>query len=140
NLTFGMLDNAMTFANPLHAINVFSSSTSTGGTIRGTIQGNDIGTSGITQSGARGSAIRALIQGRTAATLLVDDNTIRQVWETANGARGIALEFRGPVATGQGVTQSDVTVINNDVDTQAPASSFPLAAIYVAADDQGSPA
>ena len=31
NLTFSMLTNTMTFADPLHAINVFSSSTSTGG-------------------------------------------------------------------------------------------------------------
>jgi hypothetical protein len=140
NLTFSMLTNNMTFADPLHAINVFSSSTSTGGTITGTIQGNTIGNAAQASSGAKGNAIRAVIQGRTAATLLIDNNTIRQVWLAGNGARGVDLQFLGPVAAGQPITQSDLTVTNNNVDTMAPASSFPLAAIHIGADDQGSPA
>lgn len=140
NLAFSMLDNTMTFANPLHAINVFSSSTSTGGSITGTIEGNNIGNSGQANSGARGNGIRVLIQGRTTATLLINGNTLRQMWDTGNGARGIEVQFLGPTAVGQPITQSDVTLTNNNVDTMAPGSSFPLAAIYVAADDQGSPA
>jgi hypothetical protein len=141
DLTFSMLNNtSMLNANPLHAINVFSSSTSTGGSITGTIEGNVIGNAAVANSGARGNGIRAFIQGRTTAVLRIHGNTLRQIWDTTNGARGIDLQFVGPVAVGQPITQSDVTVTNNNVDTMAPASSFPTAAIYLAADDQGSPA
>jgi len=141
NLTFSMLNNtSMLNANPLHAINVFSSATSTGGSITGTIQGNVIGNAATANSGARGNGIRAFIQGRTIAKLLVNGNTLRQVWLPGSGARGIDLQFVGPTAGGQPITQSDVTITNNDVDTMAPASSFPLSAIYLAADNQGSPA
>src|SRR5690606_448311 len=81
--------------------------------------------------------IRVLVQGLTTATLLIDDNTLRQI---SGGSRGIDVQFLGTPAGAQPITQSDITLTNNDVDTMAPASSFPLAAIFVAADDQGSPA
>jgi uncharacterized repeat protein (TIGR01451 family) len=140
NLTFSMLGNDMQAASPLHAINVFSSATSTGGSITGTIGSNVIGNPTVASSGAQGNGIRVLIQGRTTAVLRIHDNTLRQIWDPGNGARGIDIQFLGPTAGGQPITQSDVTITNNDVDTMAPGSSFPLAAIYLAADDQGSPA
>jgi hypothetical protein len=114
-------------------VNVFSSSTSTGGTIQGRIQGNNIGNAGVASSGSPiGNGIRALVQGRTVATLLIDGNVIRQVPQ----ARGIDAQFLGPVTSGQPLTQSDITVTNNDVNPQ-DSTGFPLAAIYAAADSQG---
>ena len=80
NLTFKLLNNGtaavpMTMPNTAigtsHAVNVFSSSTSTGGTVRGRISGNRVGDSAVAGSGsATGNGIRTLIQGKTQATLL----------------------------------------------------------------------
>jgi hypothetical protein len=111
-------------------VNVFSSSTSTGGTIQGRIQGNNIGNAGVASSGSPiGNGIRALVQGRTVATLLIDGNVIRQTPQ----ARGINAQFLGPLTSGQALVQSDITVTNNDVNPQ-DSTGFPLAAIYAAAD------
>jgi VCBS repeat-containing protein len=140
SLDFELLNSNLQFADPLHAINVFSSATSTGGTLRANIDGNTIGTSGSPQSGAKGNAIRVFIQGRTQGIVRINNNTIRQVWLAGNAPRGIDAQFVGPTASGHPITQSDVTITNNDVDTQAPAAHFPLAAIYLSADNQGSPA
>jgi hypothetical protein len=140
NLTFSMLNSNLQFADPLHAINVFSSSTSTGGSLTGTIEGNTIGTAASASSGAKGNAIRIALQGRTVGSFKVHNNVIRQVWLASNGARAIDMQFLGPTAAGQPITQSDIQVSDNDVDTMAPASSFPLEAIYLGADNQGSPA
>jgi hypothetical protein len=141
NLTFRMLNNGsaiapMTMPNTAvgtsHAVNVASSSTSTGGTIRGRISGNFIGNSAVAGSGsAIGNGIRALIQGKTVATLLLDSNTIRQVPQ----ARGIDVQVLGPLDN-SGVAASDITVTNNDVNPQ-DSTGFPASAIYVAADSQG---
>jgi hypothetical protein len=145
NLTFKFLNNG-TVATPmtgsvLQAINVFSSSQATGGAIVGTISGNVIGNAAVAGSGStQGGGISVLIQGQTDSTLLIDGNTIRQVGFTS-GSRGIDAQFRGPTTTGLGVTSfNDLTITNNTVQTDAPASTFPLAAVYVAADNQGSPA
>jgi len=138
DLTFKLLNNGpMTMPNnpsgTSHAVNVFSSSTSTGGTVRGRISGNTIGNAGITGSGsAIGSGIRGLIQGKTVATLLVANNTIRQVPQ----GRGIDLQFLGPLDASGVAGNQDVTVTNNDVNPQ-DSTGFPLSAIYVAADSQG---
>jgi hypothetical protein len=138
DLTFKLLNNGpMTMPNTAsgtsHAVNVFSSSTSTGGTVRGRISGNTIGNAGIAGSGsAIGSGIRGLIQGKTVATLLVANNTIRQVPQ----ARGIDLQFLGPLDASGVAGNQDVTVTNNDVNPQ-DSTGFPLSAIYVAADSQG---
>jgi hypothetical protein len=67
----------------------------------------------------------------------VNNNTVRNM---ASGARGIDMQFLGHTTTGLGNTTSDVTITNNDVDTQAGAATFPLGAIYLAADNQGSAA
>jgi hypothetical protein len=115
-----------------HAVNVFSSSTSTGGTIRGRVSGNFIGNGAVAGSGsAIGNGIRAFIQGKTVATLLLDSNVIRQVPQ----ARGIDVQVVGPL-DGSGVAASDITVTNNDVNPQ-DSTGFPASAIYVAADSQG---
>jgi hypothetical protein len=90
-LSFKLLNNpTMTMTLPAtgtsHAVNVFSSSTSTGGIIQGRIQGNTIGNAAVASSGSPiDNGIRALVQGRTVATLLIDGNVIRQVPQ----ARGI---------------------------------------------------
>ena len=137
NLSFKLLNNpTMTMTLPAagtsHAVNVASSSTSTGGTIEGTIQGNTIGNAATPSSGSPiGSGIRVFIQGRTQATLLIDNNVIRQVPQ----ARGIDAQFLGPLSI-QPLVQSDITVTNNDVDPQ-DSTGFPAAAIYLAADSQG---
>ncbi|MEA2840969.1 MAG: hypothetical protein QOF41_2299 [Methylobacteriaceae bacterium] len=145
NLTFRFENNG-TAAIPmtgsiLQAVNVFSSSTSTGGNIFGTISGNHIGNAAVAGSGStQGQGISVLIQGQTDSTLLVDSNVIRQVGLTT-GSAGISLDYRGATATGLGLTSlNDVTVTNNDVQTNAPASTFPLAAIFIRGDNQGSPA
>jgi hypothetical protein len=136
NLRFAMLNNtSMLNAAPLHAINVFSSAASTGGSITGTIQGNVIGSAAAGSGSTTGNGIRVVVQGRTSATLLISGNTIRQTPD----ARAIDLQFLGSTTGGLGVVStSDVTITNNDV--QSNATSFPLAAIFLAADNQGSPA
>ncbi|MBN8674295.1 MAG: hypothetical protein J0L56_09180 [Chitinophagales bacterium] len=144
NMSFRFLNNG-TAGSPmtgsiLQALNVFSSSTSTGGTLTGRIQGNYIGNPAVAGSGStQGSGIRILIQGRTAGTFTIDANTIRQVGSTS-GSRGMDIQFLGPIATGQPITQSDITITNNFVQTDAPGATFPLAAIFLSADNQGSPA
>ncbi|MEO6713080.1 MAG: Ig-like domain-containing protein, partial [Mycobacteriales bacterium] len=141
DLTFKMLNNG-TPAVPLtmpntaggtsHAVNIASSSTSTSGTIRGRVSGNRIGNSAVAGSGsAIGNAIRALIQGKTSGSLLIDGNVIRQVPQ----ARGIDVQALGPL-NASGAGPIDVTVTNNDVNPQ-DSTGFPLSAIYVAADSQG---
>jgi hypothetical protein len=145
NLDFNLLNNVMT-NNPalaagstLQAINVFSSSTTTGGTITGEISGNTIGQSGVVGSGSSGGpGIRIAIQGKTDTTFKIDSNTIQGIGGST-GSRGMDIQYLGPTATGLGITSfNDVTITNNTV-FSAPASTSPLAAIYVAADNQGSP-
>jgi hypothetical protein len=141
-LTFRLLDNGsagapMTMPNAVfgtsHAVNVFSSSTSTGGTIRGRISGNYIGDPAVVGSGsATGNGIRAMIQGKTVATLLIDSNTVRQTPQ----ARGVDLQFLGPLDSSGVASPHDVTVINNSV-IPSDSTGFPASAIYVAADSQG---
>jgi hypothetical protein len=142
NLTFKFLNNG-TAGSPmvgatLAAVNVFSSSVSTGGAIVGTISGNFIGNQAITGSGSSsGSGIRVVGQGRTTVTMLIDGNTIHQT----PLARGMDLQFLGSLTTGLGiVSTNDVTITNNNVATDGTPADFPLAAIFLAADNQGSPA
>ncbi len=145
NLAFKLLSSNFQFTETpsnsgLQAINVFASSTTTGGSITGTISGNTIGTAGVCDSGSQaGSGIRLLNQAKTAGKFLIDNNVIRE----ASQARGIDAQFLGTIATGQSVPTSDITITNNNVNhvhlTCHPGSSdFPLAAIFLAADNQGS--
>ncbi|HMH52915.1 MAG TPA: hypothetical protein VK548_21940, partial [Candidatus Acidoferrum sp.] len=145
NITFKFLNNGTAVnplttnvANALAMVNVFASAASTGGTIVGTISGNHIGNAAVTGSGSTtGNGIRVFGQGKTTVTLLIDGNTIRQTPK----ARGIDLQFVGSTTGGLGiVSTNDVTITNNDVATNGTPADFPLAAIFLAADNQGSPA
>jgi uncharacterized delta-60 repeat protein len=122
----------------LQAVNVFSSSQSTGGTIVGTISGNFIGNQAVVNSGStQGGGISATLQGQTDATLLIDGNTIRQ---TFGDSRGIYVGVRGPAnplagTLGPNTIVSDITITNNNVIQGNTASNFG-AAIVVEADNQ----
>jgi hypothetical protein len=136
NLTFSLLNNTTMTGASSHAINVFSSSTSTGGTIRGRIQGNTIGNAAVAASGSTtGNGLRVFVQGKTVATLLVDGNTLRQTPQ----ARGFDLQFPGNTVAAQPLVTHDVTVTNNNVQP-SDTTGFPASAIAVVADNQGSPA
>ncbi|EHK54092.1 hypothetical protein MAXJ12_26878, partial [Mesorhizobium alhagi CCNWXJ12-2] len=133
NLEFYLVNNNITTPNTvdnvLQAVNVFSSSQSTGGTIVGTISGNTINTNQEDISG-----ISIVIQGRTDATLLIDNNDVTGAGPFGN--RGITVAFRGPTAAlGPQITH-DVTITNNVVDNVTGGGGFALAAISVEADNQ----
>ena len=142
NLTFKFQNNG-SVATPmtgsiLQAVNVFSSSQATGGTITGTISGNRIGNPSVAGSAGGAGGISGVLQGQTDATLLVDGNIIRQ---TSGDARGIGFAFRGPApplanTLGPNNVVSDLTLTNNDVLPGAAPSGFPLAAIMIEADNQ----
>ncbi len=136
NNAFKFINNG-TLASPmtgtvLQAVNVFSSSQATGGTIVATISGNHINNGATVASG-----ISVVIQGQTDATMLIDGNRIRSTPD----ARGIAVAFRGPApplasSLGPNTVTSDVTLTNNDVDPGPAPSGFPLSAIMIEADNQ----
>jgi hypothetical protein len=142
NLTFRFINNG-SVATPmtgsiLQAVNVFSSSQATGGTVTGTISGNRIGNPSVAGSAGGAGGISGVIQGQTDATLLVDGNIIRQ---TNGDARGIGFAFRGaapPLANTLPANNvvSDLTLTNNDVVPGAAPTGFPLSAIMVEADNQ----
>jgi hypothetical protein len=145
NLEFYFVNNGTPAApmtgSILQAVNVFSSSNSTGGTISGTISGNYVGNNSVAGSGSTtGGGIRVLVQGLTAATLLIDGNSI---FETPQG-RGIDAQFLGTTTAGQTVPVSDITITNNIIDHThlgfSSGANFPLAGIFLAADNQGSAA
>jgi large repetitive protein len=138
NVTFKALNNtvsnvarvAASGANSTsHAINVFSSGATTGGTLKARVTGNIIGSAAVTNSGSSlGNGIRVRIQSKTVGTVLLDTNTIRQI-PTQRG-----IEVTGAsLNAGQGL---DVTVTNNDVNPQ-DSTGFPSSAIWVGADDLG---
>ena len=121
----------------LQAVNVFSSSQSTGGILRGRIEDNFIGNAAVPNSGG-GGGISAVIQEQTDATLSIDGNTIRQ---TNGDSRAIAVAVRGPAnplagTLGANTVVSDFTITNNSVIPGAAPSGFPLSTISVQADNQ----
>jgi large repetitive protein len=140
NLTFKFLNNGTALApmtgSDIQAINVFTSSTSTGGTVTGTIQGNHIGNSTAESGSVTGGGIRVEIQGHTDATLLIDSNVIQGY---DGGNRGIDVEDPGPTSATGPVITSDVTITNNTV-TPGPATAasgfLTGASIFVGADNQ----
>ena len=120
------------------AIVVGSSSTATAGsTLNARIESNTIGNAAIDGSGSSiGNGIRLIIQGLTDVTALINNNTIRE----APIGFGIDVELLG--STSGTPPTSDVTITNNNVDhTNAGfkpgTSDFPLPAIYVSGDNQG---
>jgi hypothetical protein len=142
NLTFKFINNG-SVATPmtgsvLQAVNVFSSSQATGGTLTGTISGNRIGNPAVAGSAGQAGGISGVLQGQTDTTLLVDGNIIRQ---TNGDARAIGLAYRGPAppladTLGANTVVNDLTLTNNDVVPGTAPSGFPLSAIMVEADNQ----
>ena len=129
-----------------HAINVVSGASSTGGTQKVLIDGNHIGTAGVPASGSQiGEGIVVTQQGKTVQTVTITNNVIRALDNAASGpdsfdARGIDVQALGPVATGLAATTADYSIVGNNVDQQYTGSALNIQyAIYVAADDQGSP-
>jgi hypothetical protein len=139
NLTFKAQNNTVT--NPTRtaasganststAINVFSSSASTGGTLSGRITGNTIGTAATLNSGSSlGNGIRVILQNKTTGSFVIDSNVIRQV-PTQFGITVTGMSANAGVGT-------DATITNNDVVT-GDTTGFPSPAIFVSADDLGS--
>jgi hypothetical protein len=90
------------------ALNLFSNSTTIGGTMRAKVQGNLIGTQGVFNSGTFfGDGIRAVIFGGTHGLLTIDGNVIREV----PNARGIDVDAEA-FASGNSVS---VKITNNQV-------------------------
>jgi hypothetical protein len=135
NVTYRVLNNTFR-GHRAQPINFFSSAVqapATGGTLNGRFENNFIGTSAIAGSGSEiGNGIRVNINGGVDATVLLNNNTIRQT----PGGRGIEVIGRN------GTGGLDVTITNNNVDHINPgycapgetppcAAAFPLAAIFV---------
>ena len=120
------------------AINIFESSSATGGTMKVRIDGNHVGNAANSGSGTTlGPGIVVKLQGKTTNTVTIVNNIVRQTL----GSRAIDVEALGPVTTGQPITVSDIVITGNDADTNDELNpSGSLDAIYIAADDQGSPA
>src|SRR5262249_7885985 len=116
-----------------HAINFANGSDSGGGTYRAFVSGNVIGNAGVAASGSvNGNGMRFFFQGQQAAIATIENNTIRQ----APLGRGIQVAELGRPGAGFGQTTLDVKITGNDVNPQ-DTTGFPLYAIYVAADAQG---
>ncbi len=131
-MKFRFLNNLTITGNKGPVINVFSSATATGGLIQGRIDGNHIGTAGVTDSGSTGGeGIRVFLQG-TQGNITIANNVIR---ETAC-SRGIGVMTLGPVPANGGVRTSDIVITGNDVDNVSSDCPFPLGDIYLTSDNQ----
>ncbi len=132
SMKFHFLNNLTITGNGGPVINVFTSSTGTGGLIQGRIDGNHVGTTGVTDSGSTGGeGIRVFLQG-VPGDITIVNNVIR---ETAC-SRGIGVSTLGPQSSGGTNRVSDIVIIGNDVNNFSSDCSFPFADIYLAADDQ----
>ncbi len=121
NMTVKVLNNTVTGQNS-HGMNFFTASgAGTTGTYNARIENNVIGNPGIAGSGsAIGNCMRININGDADASVLVNNNTLRQC------PNGRGIEAIGRNGTGG----LDITVTNNDVNPQ-DTSGFPLASILV---------
>ncbi len=133
-----IMNNLTITGNGGPAINVFTSSSATGGTMKVRLEGNHVGNAAVSGSGSTmGPGIRVFLQGKTTNTVTIVNNVVRQT----PGSRAIDVEALGPVTTGQPLTVSDITITGNDANTNDQGNpSGSLDAIYVAADNQGSAA
>ena len=114
----------------LQAVNVFSSSQSTGGTIVGHDPGQFIGNQA--SNSRRGSGISATIQGQTDATLLIDNNTITR--PMAMGAASMWVSRAGESACGHAWTRTPSSATSPSPTTpslQASAVGYPRWATIV---------
>ncbi len=131
-MKFHFLNNLTINGNVGPTVNVFSSSTATGGLIQGRIDGNHIGTAGSLNSGSTGGAgIRVFLQG-VAGNITIVNNVIRET----SCSRGIEVQTLGPVPANGGTRQSDIVITGNDVDNVATSCPFPLNDIYLTSDNQ----
>ena len=98
------------------AINLVGVSTVSGGNIQATIQGNNIGTAGVANSGTSGGAfgINAEVNGNGIVTALINNNNVREI----SGNFGIAATARAGTGTGGTL---NATITNNTVTATATA-------------------
>lgn len=98
------------------AINFVGVSTISGGNIQATIQGNNIGTAGVANSGTSGGALGILAEnnGNGIVTALINNNIVREV----SGNFGIAATARAGTGTGGTL---NATITNNTVTATATA-------------------
>jgi hypothetical protein len=131
-MKFHFLNNLTITGNVGPVINVFSSATGTGGLIQGRIDGNNIGTNAVVDSGSTGGAgIRVFLQG-VAGNITIVNNTIR----STACSRGIEVQTLGPVPANGGVRQSDIVITGNNVNNFSSDCAFPLNDIYLTSDNQ----
>jgi VCBS repeat-containing protein len=131
-MKFHFLNNLNITGNKGPVVNAFSSSTATGGLLQGRIEGNQIGTTGVTDSGTTAdSGIRVFLQGAEGHITIVN-NIIR----ATACSRGISVMAIGPAPANGANRVSDIVITGNDVDNFSSDCPFPLADIYLTADDQ----
>lgn len=120
SITVKVLNNTVTGHNS-HGMNFFTGAEAgVTGTYNARIEGNTIGSAGTVNSGSViGNCMRININGDTVATVLVNNNVMRQ----CPSGRGIEAISRN------GTGGLDLTVTNNDIDPN-DTSGFPLAAIF----------
>jgi len=114
-----------------HAVNFANGSDSGGGTYKAFISGNFIGSASTVASG-KGDGLRVFLQGQQTATVTIQNNTIKN----APNGRGIDVSELGRPTANSGQTRLDLKIIGNDVNPM-DTTGFPLYAIYVGADAQG---
>src|SRR5262245_9053754 len=130
---YRFVNNTTITGSHSHAVNFASGASNGGGTYKAFVSGNVIGNAGVAGSGsAIGNGMRFFMQGQQATTLTIQNNTIRQI----PLGRGIEIAELGRDNANSGQTRLDVKVTGNDVNPQ-DSTGFPLYAIYVAADAQG---
>ena len=117
NLTFDISDNTITKTNGT-AISV-GEAANIASNLRGTVQNNTIGQAGVTNSGsATGSGIFIGHLGAGTSTVLVQNNTIRQI----NGLTGITVQI-GDAAAGGGQGTLNATVTGNTIAEPGPTAA-----------------
>ena len=130
NLTYQFLNNTLTGHNA-QAFNTFTAAgAGTGGTLRGTIQGNTIGLQATMDSGSKiGNGMRININGGANARILVNNNTLHQI-PTGRGIECIARNGTGGASFI--VTNNTVTAPTGTAGAACGAGVLcPLAPIYV---------
>jgi hypothetical protein len=133
SFTFNVLNNAMN-GHYSHAMNVFTTQTSTGGALTGKIDGNTIGTEGVIDSGsAIGNGLRLNINGQTHAVLTVSNNLLNEI------PNGRGIEMIGRLGSGAaafkvvGNTVKRPNGSHEDVCGLGSAQPCPLASVWTSA-------
>jgi len=114
-----------------HCLVFANGSDSGGGTYKAFISGNFLGSASQVASG-KGNGMRIFLQGQQAAIVTVVNNSVLN----CPIGRGIEVSELGRPGGGFGQTQLNVKLSGNTVNPM-DSTGFPLYAIYVAADAQG---